>query len=89
MEDRTEKKSVSGMCIFSEEDPDYPQRLRPYKGMPKRLYCLGKLPEDRPSVAIVGARQCDYYGHMTERGNSLVCSDEKCGYREPNKNSEN
>jgi len=64
MENRTEKKSVSSMCIFSEEDPDYPQRLRPYKGMPHRLYCLGKLPEDKPSVAIVGARQCDYYGHM-------------------------
>ncbi|MCI1722159.1 MAG: type I DNA topoisomerase [Lachnospiraceae bacterium] len=35
-------------------------------------------------------KKCPKCGsYMTERGNSLVCSDEKCGYREPNKNSEN
>ena len=42
---------------IQQEDIEYPEKLRPYKGMPKTLYVLGGLPDpSRPSVAVVGAR---------------------------------
>jgi DNA processing protein len=50
--------------IVKNGEADYPVRLLPYRGMPEKLFYLGELPEDRPTVAIVGARLCDYYGHM-------------------------
>ncbi len=51
-----------------QEDPDYPERLRVHRGMPKGLYVRGKLPAaDRPAVAVVGARRSDSYGNETAR----------------------
>ena len=45
--------------------PDYPSRLREIPSPPYALYIKGKLPDDdRPSVAIVGARQCTSYGEQ-------------------------
>ena len=39
---------------IQQEDIEYPEKLRPYKGMPKTLYVLGGLPDpSRPSVAVV------------------------------------
>lgn len=54
-------------------DPLYPARLLPYPGMPKELWVIGELPDDRPTVAIVGARLCTHYGHVqaTEFGRIL------------------
>ena len=47
---------------------EYPQKLRPYKGMPKTLYVLGKLPDPtRPAVAVVGARRSTPYGNAIAR----------------------
>ncbi len=43
-------------------DPRYPLRLRDYDRMPDKLYVIGKLPGDEPTVAIVGARNCSFYG---------------------------
>lgn len=41
----------------------YPKRLMPYKDMPERIYVKGELPSDeKPTVAIVGARMCSAYG---------------------------
>lgn len=41
----------------------YPRRLSELDGAPYALYVKGKLPEeDRPSVAIIGARRCSNYG---------------------------
>ncbi len=49
-------------------DMEYPEKLRPYKGMPKTLYVLGALPDPkRPSVAVVGARRCTPYGNSIAR----------------------
>ena len=49
-------------------DMEYPQKLRPYKGMPKTLYVLGKLPDPtRPAVAVVGARRSTPYGNAIAR----------------------
>ena len=44
------------------EDPDYPDVLRAYRDMPETLYLIGSLPEDVPTVAMVGARLCSSYG---------------------------
>ncbi len=45
------------------EDKCYPERLKPYGDMPKKLYIRGEIPDDKiPSAAIVGARDCSRYG---------------------------
>ena len=50
------------------EDEAYPGRLRPYAGMPGKIYVRGRLPEEgRPAVAIVGARRSTPYGNGTAR----------------------
>ncbi len=43
----------------------YPKRLSSLPGMPEKLYVMGKVPkDDRPSIAIVGARMCSAYGRI-------------------------
>ena len=47
---------------------DYPFRLKNIGDPPLMLFYKGKLPEEeRPSVAIVGARECSPYGEKTAR----------------------
>ena len=47
---------------YSEE---YPAKLSQIAGRPYAIFVRGKLPdEDRPSVAIIGARDCSAYGRM-------------------------
>lgn len=44
-------------------DREYPRRLLEIPQAPKQLYVRGRLPEEGvPSVAIIGARDCSYYG---------------------------
>lgn len=44
-------------------DRKYPRRLLEIPQAPKQLYVRGKLPEEGvPSVAVIGARDCSYYG---------------------------
>lgn len=51
------------MNIYKREKDGYPMRLQMLEGMPEELYVEGKLPDDeRPSIAIVGARNCSHYG---------------------------
>ena len=51
------------MNIYKREKEGYPMRLQMLEGMPEELYVEGKLPDDeRPSIAIVGARNCSHYG---------------------------
>ena len=53
----------SRIQYIPQEDVRYPARLRVLPGMPKGIYVLGRLPDDnRPSVAIVGARSSSAYG---------------------------
>ena len=50
---------------LNREDPAYPGRLLPLENMPRILYGYGKLPQDqRPSLAVVGARTCSIYGKI-------------------------
>ena len=46
-------------------DERYPERLKRTAGHPFALFCFGSLPpDDVPSVAIIGARNCSEYGRM-------------------------
>ena len=50
---------------YGREDREYPQRLKSLARMPVGLYVKGRLPqEDRPTVAIAGARMCSAYGRQ-------------------------
>ena len=56
-------KENSKIRIYKKTQIDYPQRLGILEDMPDKLYVTGQLPEDgRPALAIVGARNCSYYG---------------------------
>ena len=51
------------MIIVKKEDENYPGRLKNIENRPDSLYVIGKLPQDdRPSMAIVGARNSSPYG---------------------------
>ncbi|MEG2350808.1 MAG: DNA-processing protein DprA, partial [Hungatella sp.] len=51
-----EKRGIQFISIL---DDSYPKRLREIYGNPMGLYVKGKLPEeDKPAVAIIGARNC-------------------------------
>lgn len=65
-----------------ETEASYPQRLRDIPDAPYGLFFRGRLPEDgRPSVAVIGARDCSEYGRyvaaqlgrcMGERGIQVI-----------------
>lgn len=60
---RTGPEKLRIQCI-RQGDTAYPEKLRKYRGMPGELYLRGNLPdENRPSVAIVGARRSSAYGN--------------------------
>ncbi len=59
------KKEVKMYTAVSE---DYPVRLKEIPAPPYALYVKGHLPDDtRPSVAVIGARECSAYGEMMAR----------------------
>ena len=63
----TNDREYSIQCI-QQMDEAYPEKLRFYKGMPKEIYLLGKLPDPgKPTVAIVGARRSSSYGNEAAR----------------------
>ncbi len=52
--------------MITMEDEEYPKRLLHIYNKPLCLFVKGMLPEeDKPSVAIVGARSCSEYGRQT------------------------
>lgn len=54
------KKGIRFVCLGM---PSYPGRLARIPDAPYGLYFRGKLPEEeRPAVAIIGARSCSEYG---------------------------
>ncbi|MDE5907592.1 MAG: DNA-processing protein DprA [Lachnospiraceae bacterium] len=68
MEREYTKMQQKGIKFYSLEDEEYPARLRKLIHPPYALYCMGSMPEEeRPSVAIIGARECSEYGrYMAE-----------------------
>ena len=64
----TMKKQADAVRMASRMDDFFPDRLREIPDCPYGIYYIGKLPpEDRPSVAIVGARNCSGYGREQAR----------------------
>lgn len=57
-----EKRGIGFVSILEDE---YPKRLRLIENPPIGLYVKGCLPEEnRPTVAIIGARSCSQYGRQ-------------------------
>ncbi len=60
-----EQKSIQIVTVMNN---DYPARLRGIADAPILLYVKGNLPrEDKPAVAIIGARACSAYGKAVAR----------------------
>jgi len=54
------RKGISMVCRESEQ---YPERLKHIFLPPLMLYYFGNLPkEEKPSLAVIGARNCSVYG---------------------------
>lgn len=58
-------------------DNDYPENLKNIYDPPVGLYYIGKLPEPKPTVAIIGARCCSDYGREITHNFSRNLA--KCG----------
>ncbi len=75
VEEDYRKLMTAGIRFLPWFDGDYPRRLLKVPSPPYALYGKGRLPEDdRPSVAIVGARKCTPYGEQAalEFGEALA-----------------
>lgn len=63
-----EKLICAGISFITAEEEIYPKRLGNVPDAPCALYCVGRLPDDRkPSIAIIGARNCSEYGRAMAR----------------------
>lgn len=57
------KLGLKGIRFIPFSDPEYPRRLRAIPDPPNGIYVRGGLPEeDKPAVAVIGARMCSEYG---------------------------
>ena len=66
--DQLMRLTERGISFVSVEDDFFPERLRGIPDCPYALYYIGDLPpEDQPSLAIVGARNCSGYGREQAR----------------------
>lgn len=62
---RLEKQGIN---FISRQAEGFPERLRQLPDCPGGLFFRGRLPQDeRPAVAVVGARQCSNYGRAAAR----------------------
>ncbi len=62
------KLSAAGISFVTAGEPEYPKRLAEIPDTPYALYYAGRLPEEaRPTVAIIGARNCSEYGRGMAR----------------------
>lgn len=48
--------------FVTQEDREYPEKLRTVFSAPRYFYYKGTLPGELPVVAIIGARKCSHYG---------------------------
>lgn len=61
-EEELEKTQKYGGRILVPEDEEYPQALRDIKEAPIALYVLGKLPQHKACIGMVGTRKITAYG---------------------------
>lgn len=65
MEESYKQTVESGVRYANHDEPDFPQKLRNIQGMPYGIFIIGNLPDpDKPSAAIIGARECSQYGRL-------------------------
>lgn len=65
MYEQLKNKNIHFICV---DDKEYPERLKHIRYYPYGLYYKGEMNElNRPSVAIVGARNCTRYGAKAAR----------------------
>ena len=57
----------TGVRLVTEQMREYPKRLSEQKGMPDVFYSAGRMPEEGPSAAIIGSRECTAYGEEMAR----------------------
>ncbi len=57
-------RETEAQCIgfVTQEDEEYPEKLRKTFSAPRYFYYKGNLPGEAPSVAVIGARKCSHYG---------------------------
>lgn len=68
MEAAYAKLETAGIGFVTAREPEYPKRLVEIPDAPYALYYAGRLPEAaRPTVAIIGARNCSEYGRGMAR----------------------
>ena len=70
-----EQMKRRGIRLVTWEDPDYPARLRNLPDAPAGLFVRGSLPGNGPAAAIVGARNCSYYGASMARNLGQVLTE--------------
>lgn len=51
-----------GICFITQEDPEYPEKLRKVFSAPRCFYYIGSIPREEPLIAVIGARNCSHYG---------------------------
>ena len=61
-QEELEKTEKYGGRILVPEDEEYPQSLRDIKEAPIALYVLGKLPQNKACIGMVGTRKITAYG---------------------------
>lgn len=60
-----ERLKKSGIIFVTVEEQKYPARLREIPDAPYGIFYKGELPpEEKPSIAIIGARDCSEYGRV-------------------------
>lgn len=58
----------TGIRFIPYYSAEYPRRLKETAGHPFAIFVIGDLPDDsKPSVSIIGARNCSEYGRMNAR----------------------
>lgn len=68
VEGEYERLTGRGIQLVAEGEEDYPRRLSQIPDRPWVLYYGGALPpEERPAVALIGARDCTEYGRYMAR----------------------
>ena len=67
-EKESERLKRLGIRFIPRIDPAFPEKLKNIPDPPFALYVKGELPdENKPSVAIIGARMCSEYGRFMAR----------------------
>lgn len=62
-----ERLKEGGISFVTQEDTEYPEKLRSLFLAPRFFYYKGRLPGEEPMIAIIGARNCSPYGSVTAR----------------------